>query len=274
MIVYPPCKINIGLRVLQKRNDGFHNIESVFYPVPFTDILEVNLVAEQKEGTISFKSTGIEIPGLQRENLCVKAYQLLAQDYLLPAVQVHLHKQIPIGAGLGGGSSDAAFFIKALNQIAALNLSEKDCLSYAQQLGSDCSFFIRPQPALATQKGEELEELNLSLKGWHIVIVQPAIHISTPMAYSLIIPNDQGESLKSLMQKPITEWKHFIFNAFEEAVVKRFQIIAQIKYDLYKSGAVYASMTGSGSAVYGIFEGNPKNTDYFSNFTVFETVLN
>ena len=273
MVVYPNCKINIGLRILNKRADGYHNIESVFYPVPVCDILEITRQEGSIENNIIFKSTGIAIPGENQENICVKAYHLINQDYALPAINVHLHKQIPIGAGLGGGSADAAFFIKALNEFEELNLSFGEMHHYAKQIGSDCSFFINNKPALALQKGEVLEPVPLSLKGKYIVIVYPNIHISTAMAYSGVVPNAQGPTIEDLIQQPIGSWKGTIVNAFEEGIVKQFPVVAEIKNQLYVLGAYYASMTGSGSTVYGIFDIKPELTNNFSNFTVFETQL-
>jgi 4-diphosphocytidyl-2-C-methyl-D-erythritol kinase len=273
MVVYPNCKINIGLRILNKRSDGYHNIESVFYPVRVCDILEITPQGANLENNITFKSTGIAIPGAADENICVKAYRLINQDYALPAIDVHLHKQIPIGAGLGGGSADAAFFIKALNEFEELNLSFGEMHHYAKQIGSDCSFFINNKPALALQKGEVLEPVNLSLKGLYLIIVYPNIHISTAMAYSGVIPSALGESIEDLIEQPIHLWKDTIFNAFEAGIVKEFPEIGTIKNELYALGAQYASMTGSGSAVYGIFETKPEYSNKFSNFTVFETQL-
>jgi len=273
MVVYPNCKINIGLRILNKRADGYHNIESVFYPVPLCDILEITQQEVVQENHITFKSTGIAIPGATEENICIKAYQLINQDYALPAINVHLHKQIPIGAGLGGGSADAAFFIKALNEFEDLNLSFGEMHHYAKQIGSDCSFFINNKPALASQKGEVLEPVGLSLKGFYVVIVYPNIHVSTAMAYSGVVPKAEGRSIEELIKQPISTWKATIFNAFEAGIVKQFPVIGDIKNQLYALGAQYSSMTGSGSAVYGIFETKPEVTNNFSNFTVFETQL-
>ena len=273
MVVYPNCKINIGLRILNKRADGYHNIESVFYPVPVCDILEITPQGANLENNITIKSTGIAIPGDADENICVKAYNLINQDYALPAIDVHLHKQIPIGAGLGGGSADAAFFIKALNEFEELNLSFGEMHHYAKQIGSDCSFFINNKPALALQKGDVLEPVNLTLKGFHLVIVYPNIHVNTAMAYSSVIPDGTGESIEDLIQQPILSWKDNIYNAFEAGIVNKFPKIGEIKNELYALGAQYASMTGSGSAVYGIFETKPALTNNFSNFTVFETQL-
>lgn len=274
MIVYPNCKINIGLRILNKRNDGYHNIESVFYPVSVSDILEINRISPAAENQIQFKSTGITIPGNAEENICVKAYHLINKDYPLPALQVHLHKQIPIGAGLGGGSADAAFFIKALNALEELNLSFGEMHHYAKQIGSDCSFFINNKPALAEQKGDALEPVDLNLKGYHLVIVYPNIHISTALAYSSVVPNREGEKIEELIKMPVNSWKDAIVNAFEAGIVTKFPVVGEVKNKLYALGAAYASMTGSGSAVYGIFADKPEGMNYFSNFTVFETILN
>lgn len=274
MIVYPNCKINIGLRILNKRADGYHNIESVFYPIAVRDIMEITRIEPATENTIRFVSSGIAIPGEAHENICVKAYELINKDYSLPGIKVHLHKQIPIGAGLGGGSADAAFFIKALNELDELNLSFGEMHHYAKQIGSDCSFFINNKPALALQKGEVLEPVELSLKGYHMVIVYPNIHVSTAMAYAGVVPNADGESIEEMIKLPIASWKGNILNAFEAGIVNHFPVIGNIKNELYNLGALYASMTGSGSAIYGIFESKPQTLDYFSNFSVFETELN
>ncbi len=272
MIVYPNAKINIGLRILNKRSDGFHNIESIFYPVKWFDALEL-LPAHGKENQISMTTTGIEIPGNMDENLCIKAYHLINSNYALPALKVHLHKQIPIGAGLGGGSADAAFFIKALNEVTDINLSFGEMHHYAKQLGSDCSFFINNRPALALQKGEELEPVSLRLAGCYICIVYPGIHISTKEAYAKIIPAEQKYPLEELASNPIEQWKDTISNDFEKALLPAYPVIVELKEKLYANGAVYAAMSGSGSAVYGIFKEKAFLKDIFRDHIVFEGKL-
>lgn len=253
MIVYPNAKINLGLHVVEKRADGFHNIETVFYPVGWKDVLEVVPDDSQKSG-VTFSSTGIPIPGAVEENLCVRAYNLISKDYPMPAVKVHLHKMIPMGAGLGGGSSDAAFFIRAINDLFELNLAWGELHHYAKQLGADCSFFITNKPVFAEGKGDELEPTSVSLKDWFVLIVYPNIHVSTADAYVGITPQKREISLEKIIEAPIAEWKDVLKNDFEKKVFEKFDDIAKLKNKMYDCGATYASMSGSGSAVYGIFE--------------------
>jgi 4-diphosphocytidyl-2-C-methyl-D-erythritol kinase len=258
MILFPNAKINLGLHVLEKRADGFHNIETVFYPVAWEDMLEV-LPDPSKASGVTFTSSGIAIPGNVQDNLCVKAYELISKDYPMPAVKAHLHKIIPIGAGLGGGSSDAAFFIKALNEIFELNLAWGELHHYAKQLGADCSFFITNRPVLAEGKGDQLESINVSLKGFHVAIVYPGIHVSTAEAYGGITPEKPEIALENLItDTPIEKWKEVLINDFEKTVFEKFPEIKTLKEKMYEAGAVYAAMSGSGSAVFGIFE---KETD-------------
>ncbi len=267
MISFPNAKINIGLNVIKKRLDGFHDIQSVFYPIELCDILEV---IENPNGTspVTFQSTGIPIPGNKNENLCVKAYNLIAQDYQLPKIKIHLHKIIPIGAGLGGGSSDAAFFIKLINEKFELGISWGEQHNYARQLGSDCSFFITNKPVYAEEKGDTYESINLNLKGYHIVVVYPNIHVNTAEAYNGISPLVPTIALEdTIMKSSVDQWKTTIINDFETSVFKKFPLVESVKQILYDEGAVYASMSGSGSAVYGLFEKEVylknKMKDYF-----------
>ncbi|MEO5645127.1 MAG: 4-(cytidine 5'-diphospho)-2-C-methyl-D-erythritol kinase [Bacteroidia bacterium] len=254
MIIYPNAKINLGLHVIEKRPDGFHNIETVFYPVAWEDMLEV-LPDISKENGVTFTSSGIPIPGDIKENLCVKAYELISKDYPMPAVKVHLHKIIPIGAGLGGGSSDAAFFIKALNEIFELNLAWGELHHYAKQLGADCSFFITNRPVLAEGKGDQLESIAVSLKGKKVVIVYPDIHVNTAEAYNGITPLKPEVALENLIvETPFDQWKNNLVNDFEKTVFEKYPAIKTLKENMYTCGAVYAAMSGSGSAVFGIFE--------------------
>jgi 4-diphosphocytidyl-2-C-methyl-D-erythritol kinase len=248
MVVFPNAKINLGLQILHKRPDGFHNLASVFCPVGWCDALEV-LPAD----TLSFKSTGIPIPG-GGDNLCLKAYRLLAADFNIPPVYIHLHKHIPIGAGLGGGSADAAFTLKALNELFELGLKEEELEAYCRALGSDCAFFIRNKPVLAIGKGDEFEPLTLSLDKYHIVVVYPAIHVSTAEAYSGVKPAQPGYTLPQLLAEDPSAWKSGIKNDFEDSIFPKYPAIARLKEMLYEQGAVYASMSGSGSAVYGLFK--------------------
>lgn len=252
MILYPNAKINLGLHIVEKRSDGFHSIETVFCPVGWNDILEL-VPDESKASGVTLSMSGIPIPGESSTNLCVKAYELISKDYPMPAVKVHLHKQIPTGAGLGGGSSDAAFFIKGLNDLFELNLAWGELHHYAKQLGSDCSFFIVNKPMLGEGKGDQLEPVNVNLSGYKIVIVHPGIHVATAEAYAGVQPQKPAVPLEELILMPLESWKKNVINDFEKTVFARFPAIAELKKQLYELGAIYASMSGSGSAVYGIF---------------------
>jgi 4-diphosphocytidyl-2-C-methyl-D-erythritol kinase len=251
MISFANAKINIGLNIIEKRADGFHNIESVFYPVSWNDIVEIIPLTEKK---ISFSSSGIDIPGNDSDNLILKAYNLIQQDFELPGASIHLHKIIPIGAGLGGGSSDAAHAIKILNDLFELKLKQEQMLTYAAQLGSDCSFFILNKPAFAFGKGEKLNPIELSLKEYSIAIIYPDIHISTAEAYAGIKPEKPLKPLTELIKFPIEEWKDTVFNDFEKSIFPKYPLLKNLKEKLYAKGAIYASMSGSGSAIYGIFK--------------------
>ena len=273
MIVFPNAKINLGLDIIEKRKDGFHTIESVFYPIGLSDVLEV---IESKVGTkskIQFKSSGIAIPGKDGENLCVKAYNLLCIAYDLPPVHIHLHKIIPVGAGLGGGSSDAAFFLKAINNLFQLHLSFGELHHYARELGSDCSFFISNQAVFAEGKGDEMEHVKLSLAGKYLVLIKPEIHISTQEAYAQVKPRKPKKSLEELIFLPLTSWKDKIHNQFEETVFSNHPEIKKIKEKLYESGAEYAAMSGSGSSVFGIFSSPLELKQQFEKCFVWEEML-
>jgi 4-diphosphocytidyl-2-C-methyl-D-erythritol kinase len=253
VIVFPNCKINLGLHITGKRSDGFHDLETVFFPLPFYDVLEI--IESSGYNDISFTVTGIPISGDPSTNLCVKAYRLLKKDHPhLPALKMHLHKIIPMGAGLGGGSADGAYTLKLLNDKFQLGLSTPQLINYALQLGSDCPFFIINQPSFATGRGEAMEPFNLSLKNYTFVLVNPGIHVNTAQAFSQVTPALPGKSIKAIIQQPITTWKDELKNDFEEIVSKQHPAISEIKKELYAKGAVYGSMTGSGSTMYGIFE--------------------
>lgn len=249
MIVFPPCKINLGLHVLSKRPDGFHEIETCFYPIPLTDILEIIPAT-----SFSFSQTGIQLPEDPMNNLCVKAYEELSRDYVVPPVSMHLHKCIPAGAGLGGGSSDAAHVLRLLNAVFDLGLSEKTLLRYATRLGSDCSFFLQDNPMMGKGKGEQLSPITVNLKGKWLVLVKPEIHLSTAQAYKDIAPRHPTRRIEELLKMDMPHWRDQLSNDFEDSVFRRYPEIREIKKELYEQGALYASMTGSGSAVYGIFE--------------------
>lgn len=252
MILFPNAKINIGLNITERRPDGYHNLETVFYPIKINDALEV--VESDK---LTFTSSGLDIPGSMDDNLCVKGYHLLKKDFDLPPVAVHLHKHIPIGAGLGGGSSDAAFFIKLMNQKFELGLSIEQQQNYARTLGADCAFFIENKPVFAFEKGDEFESIKLDLSAYHIVLVMPDVHVSTAEAYRGVQPTPVKESLYDLINQPVTNWKKFIKNDFEANIFKNNVTIRGVKAALYEAGALYASMSGSGASVFGIFEQQP-----------------
>lgn len=267
MIVFPNCKINLGLRILRKRSDGYHDLETVFYPLPFYDILEVIRPPGDDLG-LSFSTSGSTIEGNNSKNLCVKAYELLQKYYpALPAAKVHLHKVIPSGAGLGGGSADAAFTLKLLNEKFDLQLTTDQLIDYALQLGSDCPFFIVNKPSLAQGRGEIMETLSLDLSPYKFIIVNPGTHIKTAEAFSVINPLVPPTSLKEIIQQPIETWKHDLINDFEETVFRQFPEIEAIKTRLYDGGALYSSMSGTGSTVYGIFTKDTVTDHQFpSNF--------
>jgi 4-diphosphocytidyl-2-C-methyl-D-erythritol kinase len=258
MVVFPNCKLNIGLNILEKRDDGFHNLETIFYPVPLTDALEV-IRANDDTGDVLFSQTGNHIGGNIQDNLCVKAWHFLKKDFpQLPAIQMHLHKAIPMGAGLGGGSADGAFAIKLLNEKFNLGLSNSQLISYSLQLGSDCPFFIINQPCYASGRGERLQPVELSLAGYQLVLINPGIHINTGGAFAQLknepASNRLSKGLLQAIQQPIAQWKHSVSNDFEATVFAAHPPIQQIKETLYRQGAVYAAMSGSGSSVYGLFD--------------------
>lgn len=251
MIVFPQAKINIGLNIVEKRNDGFHNLESIFYPVAHLfDVLEV--IENKGELGNEFVNTGISIPGEARENLCLKAWQLLHDDHNIPCVKMHLHKVIPIGAGLGGGSADASYALKALDQLFELHLSDEILIDYARQLGSDCAFFVHNKPVYAYERGDAFKPISLDLSDYRVEITYPNIHVSTQEAYQGVTP-EPSKLLELHINAPIDEWKNGIVNDFEAQLSLKYPAIAKAKLQFYNDGAVYASMTGSGSAVYGIF---------------------
>jgi len=248
MISFPNAKINLGLNILSKREDGYHNISSCFYPVPWCDILEI-IPSDQ----LKFTSSGIGIPGDESNNLCIQAYRLLKRDFNIPNVHIHLHKIIPIGAGLGGGSSDCAFTLKMLKDMFCLKLSDDQLENYAGTLGSDCPFFIKNKPTMVSGTGNQFKTTSLSLSGNAIVIAYPKIHISTLEAYAGITPMIPEQSIMDIISEPIFNWKSKLKNDFEKTLLKNYPEIINIKELMYEYGANYASMTGSGSAVFGIF---------------------
>lgn len=261
MITFPNAKINLGLNIEEKRPDGYHNLETIFYPINLQDALEVTR-RENNDKEYTLHISGSPLEGEPEDNLVVKAYKLLKKDYpgLLP-VDIHMYKHIPAGAGLGGGSSDAACMIKLLNDKFSLGLSTERMEEYAVKLGADCAFFIRNKPVFATGIGNLFEPVELSLKGYHIILIKPDIFVSTRDAFAEIKPVRPAVSLKEIVKQPMETWKHSMKNDFEDSVFKKFPEIAAIKDELYDLGAVYAAMSGSGSSVYGIFKAPIENVE-------------
>ncbi len=250
MVAFPNCKINLGLRVTGKRPDGFHNIETIFYPLPLKDALEII-----KANAFELNLSGISIPGDTSTNLCRKAYELIKADFpAIPPVKIFLHKAIPIGGGLGGGSSNGAFTLMLLNKEFKLNIPSTKLIEYALQLGSDCPFFITNKPCFATGRGEEMKEINLDLGDYHFILVDSGVHINTGWAFGELThkPHEAGE-IERVVSLPLETWKERLVNDFEEPVFKAHPSIKNIKGELYKAGAIYASLTGTGGSVYGIF---------------------
>jgi len=253
MIQFSPCKINLGLSILAKRADGFHALETLFYPLALHDIIEV-----VPEKSFKFSHTGISIPGDTSNNLCVKAFHLLKADFpQMGDVKIHLHKNIPMGAGLGGGSADGTTVLTLLNQLFELKLTQKQLLDYAARLGSDCPFFIFNEACHATGRGEILEPIAIDLSNYTIALVHPGIHIATSWAFQQLSPCVKEKSIASIIKQPIETWKAELINDFEAPVFKAHPTLEAFKNNLYEQGAIYASMSGSGSSLFGIF---PKGT--------------
>lgn len=255
MIVFPHCKINIGLFVTGKRSDGYHSIESIFAPVDWRDVLEVNINSTEE---CTLRVSGINIDGSADENIVVKAYRLLKQRFPIQGVDLHLLKNLPTGAGLGGGSADGTYTLKALNDLFSLNISKDQLEEFASQLGSDCPFFVGTKPAYVSGRGEVLEEINLNLSSFYVMILHPGIHVSTAQAYSMITPSSASFDLRQIASLDISEWKTFLRNDFEKPMIEAYPIIGNYIDQLYKGNALYAAMSGSGSAVYGIFSSKEK----------------
>ena len=268
MLIFPSCKINLGLRITEKRTDGFHNLQSCFYPVGWADGLEIIPTP-----TFGFTSSGLPIPGNPAHNLCIRAYNLLKADFDLPPVQMHLHKIVPIGAGLGGGSADAAFALKLLNEQFGLGLTVPQLEEYARQLGSDCAFFVQNRPLYCVEKGDIFSEIPVDLQGYHILLVYPNLAISTAEAYAGVRPRQPEASLFDQLVQPIATWRDTIKNDFEDSLFPRYPILGQIKRQLYDAGAVYASTSGSGSTVYGIFNAPVTSPNQFATYHVWKGEL-
>jgi 4-diphosphocytidyl-2-C-methyl-D-erythritol kinase len=260
MVLFPNAKINLGLRVVRKREDGYHDIETVFYPIDgLRDALE--MVRGTTDTPVDFNITGLPVQGETHQNLCVKAYTLLKQDFpAIPSIQMHLHKTIPMGAGLGGGSADGAFALRLLNQQFQLGLTQEQLIQYALQLGSDCPFFILNQPCFATGRGEIMKPLSLDLSAYQFVLVNPGIHVPTGWAFSQLQPAIPSISCEQIVTQDPSTWRDQLINDFETSVMDAYPKIRELKDTLYQHGAVYASMTGTGSTVYGILKKETKIT--------------
>ncbi|MFT6845322.1 MAG: 4-diphosphocytidyl-2-C-methyl-D-erythritol kinase [Flavobacteriales bacterium] len=254
MLLFPNAKINLGLHVLNKRPDGFHDIESVICPVSWCDIIDL---VPQKKGGIDFKTTGLAIPGELQDNFIVKSYHALHEQYKLPGLSVHLHKNIPIGGGLGGGSSDVAFFVKGVNDLFALNLTVDELKKIVAPYGSDCPFFIENKAQIARGIGTDLQLLDIDLSNKWVMLVAPNIHVSTKEAYQQVIPNNTQLSLSTLINKPMSTWQEYVHNDFEQSVFPKFPQIKLVKQQLLDANAIFASMSGSGATCYGIFNEEP-----------------
>lgn len=254
MICFPNAKINLGLNIVSKRSDGYHNLETVFYPVPIKDALEIIVNKEQSSDT--FIEAGIKVDSSPESNLAMKALKLMREFYDFPHVEVYLLKKIPFGAGLGGGSADASFMLKLINKTFDLGATNEELASLAVKLGADCPFFIYNRPVFASGIGEIFEPVELSLKGYSFVLIKPNIHVSTKDAFSLIKPDQPAVSLKEIVKRPVREWKDIMVNDFEKSVFEKYPAIGEIKDKLYSHNALYASMSGSGSSVFGIFDRN------------------
>lgn len=252
MIYFPNAKLNLGLNILSKRQDNYHNIETVFYPIPLCDALEI---VPAKQGVTTFTQTGIPVDGDPDQNLVMKAYRLLAQDQA--PLDIYLRKNIPFGAGLGGGSADAAFMLRLMNDYFALGLADEALEKLASRLGADCPFFIQNRPVFGEGIGDRFSSVDLSLAGYYLVLVKPDIHVSTKEAYSLVKPRVPERSIREIVGLPVGEWKDLLINDFESSVFIQYPAIARIKQQLYDAGALYASMSGSGSSVFGLFDSQP-----------------
>jgi 4-diphosphocytidyl-2-C-methyl-D-erythritol kinase len=274
VVVFPNCKINLGLHVVRKREDGYHDLETIFYPLPWRDVLEVvkretanvkrqteNPDPSQQAGKreeqferVAIHMSGLPVQGKPEDNLCIKAYNLLKKDHpQLTDIDLYLHKVIPMGAGLGGGSADGAFTLLLLNEKFQLGVSREKLLDYSLQLGSDCPFFIINKPCFATGRGELLQSISLDLSAYSFLVVHPGVHINTGWAFSQLTPAPSSQSLQAIIQQPVSSWRNVLKNDFEAPVCKQHPELQAIKDKLYEAGALYASMTGSGSCFYGIF---------------------
>ena len=272
MVIFPNAKINIGLSVIRKRNDGFHDIESIFYPIGLCDSLEYLETKDTSAIDIASVTYSGPFP-VTGKDICIKLTEMLRDLFSFPALRIHIHKNIPSGAGLGGGSSDAAFLLKSLNSRYSFELNQSQLEELASRIGSDCPFFIKNNPCLVTGKGEVLQEIHLSLKGYYLILIYPGTQVSTAEAYREIIPSDKSPNLRELAREPVNQWKYLISNQFEDSVFRSYPPLSEIRKELYSMGALYASMTGSGSAIYGLFSSEVNIPKQFSDYFIFREWL-
>jgi len=272
MIVFPKAKINLGLRITGKRPDGYHDIETLFYPITLCDALEF-IVPDNPLKKDILTITGIDTVDNVEDNLVIKAVRKLREKHSFPLLKIHLHKVIPTGAGLGGGSSDAAFLLKAINRCFELSINNSNLNTMALELGSDCPFFIDPVPSFATGRGEILEPIKPVLTGYYIVLLNPGIGINTHEVYQNCKPGDTLTNLLQLIDHPISTWRELIINDFENFVFNRYPIISDIKNELYNSGSLFSLMSGSGSSVYGIFPDKPGLSDKLLRYVIYEGLI-
>lgn len=265
MVLFPNAKINVGLSLIKKRDDGFHALETCFFHIPWSDILEIS-----PSTSFKFSTSGLSISGEISTNLCYKAFMTLSENFNIPNVHIHLHKIIPMGAGLGGGSSDAAFTLLGLRDLFELPLTNQDLVPYAQKLGSDCAFFLSKQAQYGTGKGDLLTPIPTSLSGLYAIVLYPNFGISTQKAYSGVLTNPSSGHLPELLLNPIETWKDHVSNDFEKTLFHEYPILGRLKEDMYDLGAVYAAMSGSGSTIFGLFKKEVSPKDSWANFIKWE----
>lgn len=256
MILFPPAKINLGLNILRKRDDGYHEIDTCMMDFDLTDVLELLPASELK-----FHQSGLTVDAPSDDNLCVRAFRLMEERFNIPPVYIHLRKNIPMGAGLGGGSADAAYVVRGLNELNKLGLSSEEMSSITAELGSDCPFFVEGGFQIAKGRGEVLRKIDLHLSGYFLKVINPGIHVGTAEAYAGVVPNDRSESVASILDLPIEHWRDSLKNDFEISVFDQYPQLKEMKDNFYKEGAVYAAMSGSGSTMYGLYKQKPELTE-------------
>jgi 4-diphosphocytidyl-2-C-methyl-D-erythritol kinase len=268
MLIFPHAKINLGLNVVRKRADGYHDIETVMVPIPLTDALEVIMDPDLAVGQLEYTRSGLDIPGLPEKDLCVKAHQLLSLGKRLPGLRMHLHKRVPLGAGLGGGSSDGTHALMAIDRLLQLQTSTNDLHGLAAQLGSDCPFFLNNSVQLATGRGELLRAVDLNLQGHWLLLVNPGVHVPTSEAYAQVIPSERSFDLyRALTEEPMERWRELAPNIMEEPVVRNYAVVGEVLQRMKVLGAVHYAMSGSGATVFGIFREQPPSANWPHGFT-------